>query len=181
MKHALGTTGPIDSWAILPVTWSLGGKKPHVPDRPDNVIGSLAPNQLLRMSVADYPPGAKGRGEHGICWVHVKLSESGEVQEIRSLRAQAPPILTTPHWRPSTPRASAPVSLTTSPSAPRLMWSRTGSSPMHPCRLRRRLRDNRPTWRSDAYDLQAVRLGRNAQCPVVGSHRQIFAGGVLPK
>ena len=83
MKPALGTTGPIDSWAILPVTWSLGGNKPHVPDRPDKVIGPLAPNQVLRVSVADYPPGARDRGEHGICWVHVKLSESGEIQEIK--------------------------------------------------------------------------------------------------
>lgn len=83
MKPALGTSGPIDSWAILPVTWSIGGKKPHVPDRPDGVIGSLAPNQILRVSVADYPPAAKDRGEHGICWVHVNLSATGDIQELK--------------------------------------------------------------------------------------------------
>jgi TonB family protein len=87
MEPARGTAGPVDSWAILPVTWSLGGKKPHVPDRPDDVIGSLAPNQILRVRVADYPPGAKDRGEHGICWVHVKLSESGGIQEIKVTRS----------------------------------------------------------------------------------------------
>jgi TonB family protein len=83
MKAALGTAGPIDSWAILPVTWSFGRKVLPVPDRPDAVIGPLAPNQVPRVSVADYPAGAKGRGEHGICWVHVKLSESGERPEIK--------------------------------------------------------------------------------------------------
>jgi TonB family protein len=62
---------------------SSGALGPHVPDRPDIVIGPLAPNQILRVGVADYPPGAKDRGEHGTCWVHVNLSAGGEIQELK--------------------------------------------------------------------------------------------------
>lgn len=81
-KPAQGTSGPIDSWAIQPVTWAFGRKELPLPDRPDGGIAPLAANQILRVSVADYPPGAKDRGEHGICWVHVKVSAEGAIQNI---------------------------------------------------------------------------------------------------
>ncbi len=80
---ALDKSGPIDQWAILPVTVeALMAKEPKPPDR---LVPSatLAPDQSLHVKLADYPRGALERGEHGDSWVHVETSDSGGVLEIK--------------------------------------------------------------------------------------------------
>jgi TonB family protein len=75
--------GPIDRWAILPVTWeAMMTKEPKPPDRlaPS---APLAPNQSLHVKSSDYPKGALERAEQGLSWVHVDVSDSGQVLNVR--------------------------------------------------------------------------------------------------
>jgi TonB family protein len=83
MTPADDNTGPIDRWAILPVTWELLlAKEPNPPDR---ILPSapLAPNQSLRVTFSDFPKGAVQRKEHGDSWVHVDVSDSGQVLNVK--------------------------------------------------------------------------------------------------
>jgi TonB family protein len=76
-------TGPIDRWAILPVTWEVQTAKG--PSAPDVFAPSapLAPDQVLPVKLSDYPKGALERGAHGDSWVHVDVSDSGQVLDVR--------------------------------------------------------------------------------------------------
>jgi TonB family protein len=75
--------GPIDRWAIIPVTWeAMMAKEPNPPDR---LMPSapLAPNQSLHVKPSDYPKGALERAEQGQSWVHVDVSDSGQVLDVK--------------------------------------------------------------------------------------------------
>ena len=75
-------SGPIDRWAILPVTFEALMAKDSKP--PDHLAPSaaLAPNQSLHVKPSDYPQGALERREHGDVWVHVNVSDSGQVIDL---------------------------------------------------------------------------------------------------
>jgi TonB family protein len=76
-------TGPIDRWAIIPVTWeALMAKEPKAPDR---LVPSapLAPNQSLPVKTSNYPKGALERAEQGHSWLHVEVSDSGQVLDVK--------------------------------------------------------------------------------------------------
>jgi len=72
----------IDAWAVFPVDWSLSGKSPHSPDRPNAAIAHLDPNQSLPVKPSDYPKGALERREEGNSFVHVVISETGAVLSV---------------------------------------------------------------------------------------------------
>jgi TonB family protein len=79
MAPARDASGPIDSWAILPVTFeAMMNGEPKAPE-PFSPSAPLAPNQTVHVKDSDYPKGALERGEQGDSWVHVDVSDSGGV------------------------------------------------------------------------------------------------------
>jgi TonB family protein len=83
MIPAQDNAGPIDHWAILPVTWeALMAGEPNAPDRLMR-SAPLTSNQSLRVKRSDYPKGAVERGEQGHSWVHVQVSDSGQVLDVK--------------------------------------------------------------------------------------------------
>jgi TonB family protein len=87
------TNGPVDHWAILPVTWDLAGKNPTAPDRLDPAIAPMAPNQSLRITARDYPKGALQRAEQGNAWVHVDVSDTGAIVDLKITKSSGSPEL----------------------------------------------------------------------------------------
>jgi TonB family protein len=85
--------GPVDHWAILPVTWDLAGKNPTAPDRLDPAIAPMAPNQSLRITARDYPKGALQREEQGNAWVHVDVSDTGAILDVKITKSSGSPEL----------------------------------------------------------------------------------------
>ena len=83
LKPAQTENGPIDHWAILPITWDLEGKNPTPADRLNPAIAPMAPNQSLLITAHDYPKGALQRAEQGDAWVHVDVSETGAILDAR--------------------------------------------------------------------------------------------------
>lgn len=80
---AQGTAGPIDRWAIIPLTWeALMVKEPNAPDRLEP-SAPLAPNQILPVKPSDFPKGARQRGEQGNSWVRAEVSDSGQVLSVK--------------------------------------------------------------------------------------------------
>jgi protein TonB len=67
----------------LPITWDLEGKNPTSPDRLNPAIAPIAPNQSLRITAQDYPKGALQRAEQGNAWVHVDVSETGAILDVK--------------------------------------------------------------------------------------------------
>lgn len=82
MIPAHDKSGPIDGWAILPVTFeAMMANEPRAPDHL-TPSPSLALDQPLHVKVSDYPRGALERHEHGDSWVHVVVSDSGGVLDV---------------------------------------------------------------------------------------------------
>ncbi len=82
MIPARDKSGPIDGWAILPITFeALMTKEPKAPDHL-SPSPALALDQSLHVKVLDFPRGALERHEHGDSWVHANISDSGGVLDV---------------------------------------------------------------------------------------------------
>jgi TonB family protein len=78
---------PLDSWAMLPIVWQAVGRlaknRAKPPDRPDTPIAILMPDQELHLKPLYYPERALRRREQGDCLVHVEVSATGLIQDLR--------------------------------------------------------------------------------------------------
>jgi len=83
MTPSRDAKGPIDGWAILPITWQARmSTEPLPPDRLNMPIAPLVPNQSLPVKVGDYPKGSLQRAEHGDVFLHVRVTDSGQVLDV---------------------------------------------------------------------------------------------------
>jgi TonB family protein len=84
LNLASEATGPIDRWAIMPMEWefTVGSKALKAPDPPPP-SATLVLSQSLSLKASSYPAGPLERKEHGDSWVHVEVSDSGEVLDVK--------------------------------------------------------------------------------------------------
>lgn len=93
LEPAHTDSGPLDIWAILPLSWDILTTKPPSPVQDIPLPACLAPNQTLRVTLADYPKGALQRSEHGVTRVHAEVSESGQVLNVSTAQSSGSPDL----------------------------------------------------------------------------------------
>ncbi len=80
----------IGGWIQIPIVWHFGkrGADDGAPSmEADQAIPALREGDAMHVTAAYYPEAALAAGAHGICKLHVTVSEAGDVDEVNIIQS----------------------------------------------------------------------------------------------
>lgn len=84
MKPATIEHDAVDQWATLPIKWVMEGKKSPAPAAtPEGQHITQLDDQLLLVDAPYYPAAAIQEHKEGVCRLHVEVSATGDVDDVR--------------------------------------------------------------------------------------------------